>query len=188
MSAASGIWSPYLERMGHLSALEAPFRLVLPLLSRMINREVIDNSFGEPNSVSVRYRRYKDGRNHARGMTILIRGGRAGSGRRDGLMMVRRISSFDLVPYLAILPAQDGEHGIKICGGLALIIGSYLQAIQYSHALYTLLVRHRTLISLGHRYPGMSFSRSKKPSTPSLCYTHIQQRFMICIPSPSCSH
>ena len=54
-------------------------------------------------------------------MTILIRGGRAGSGRRDGLMMVRkRISSFDLVLYLGTLLAQDGEHGVKGCGGLLL--------------------------------------------------------------------
>ena len=35
-------------------------------------------------------------------------------------MMVRRISSFDLVLYLETLPAQDGEHGIKSCGGFAL--------------------------------------------------------------------
>ena len=164
------------ERMGHLSDLKTPFRLVLPLLSRMIDREVIDDSFGEPNPVSVRCRRHKYGRNHARGMTILIRGGRAGSGRRGGLMMVKRISSFGLVLYLETLPAQDGEHGVKSCGGLVLDYWVHIYR-RYSilTALYTVLVRHRTLISLDHRYPGISLaSRSKKRSTPSLCQTHIR--------------
>ena len=55
-------------------------------------------------------------RNHARGMTIQIRGGRAGSRQRDGLMMVRRISSFDLILYLKTL--QDGEHGVNGCEGI----------------------------------------------------------------------
>ena len=62
----------------------------------------------------------KDGRDHAGGMTILIRDGRAGSRRRHGLMMVRRISSFDFVLYLETLPAQDGKHGVKGCEGSAL--------------------------------------------------------------------
>ena len=49
---------------------------------------------------------------------ILIRRRRAGPRRRDGLLMGRRISSFDLVLYLETL--QDGEYGVKSCGGLAL--------------------------------------------------------------------
>ena len=44
-------------------------------------------------------------------MTIIISGGRAGFGRRDGLMMVRRFGSFNSFLWLETLPVQDGKHG-----------------------------------------------------------------------------
>lgn len=117
LSAASRTWSPWVGANGSSEQSDNVLLIDASSVERSIVRSWIIAS--ESDIQSVRCRRHKDGRNHARGMTILIRGGRAASRRRDGLMMVIRISSSDLVLYLETL--QDGEHGVKSCGGLGLI-------------------------------------------------------------------